>query len=128
MFSPTLLLILNFMFVKISQRVLEMLRSETFVDKLAPECIEVSPARGVKVHPHGDSEFCVHACLDKGDDPKMIPEQDKSKSNNKPFELYKRRTTIVVRRKVFLDVVCEALTEYKYMGPNQRADLVLACR
>ncbi|XP_047970886.1 P-loop NTPase domain-containing protein LPA1 homolog 1-like [Salvia hispanica] len=113
---------------KISQRVLEMLRSETFVDKLAPECIEVSPARGVKVHPHGDSEFCVHACLDKGDDPKMIPEQDKSKSNNKPFELYKRRTTIVVRRKVFLDVVCEALTEYKYMGPNQRADLVLACR
>ncbi|XP_041993920.1 P-loop NTPase domain-containing protein LPA1 homolog 1-like [Salvia splendens] len=113
---------------KISQRVLEMLRSETFVDKLAPECIEVSLARGVKVHPHGDSEFCVHACSDKGDDHKMIPEEDKSKSNNKPFELYKRRTTIVVRRKVFLDVVCEALTEYKYMGPNQRADLVLACR
>ncbi|XP_041991237.1 P-loop NTPase domain-containing protein LPA1 homolog 1-like isoform X1 [Salvia splendens] len=113
---------------KISQRVLEMLRSETFVDKLAPECIEVSPARGVKVHPHGDSEFCVHACSDKGDDHTMIPEEDKSKSNNKPFELYKRRTTIVVRRKVFLDVVCEALTEYKYMGPNQRADLVLACR
>ncbi|XP_057781823.1 P-loop NTPase domain-containing protein LPA1 homolog 2-like [Salvia miltiorrhiza] len=113
---------------KISQRVLEILRSESFVDKLAPECIEVSPPRGVKVHPQGDSECCVHACSDKGDADNITTEEDKSKSDSKPFELYKRRTTMVIRRKVFLDVVCEALTEYKYVGPNQRADLVLACR
>uniref|UniRef100_A0ACD6AN66 Uncharacterized protein n=1 Tax=Avena sativa TaxID=4498 RepID=A0ACD6AN66_AVESA len=28
----------------------------------------------------------------------------------------------------FLNVVCDALTLYKYVGPNQRADLLLACR
>ncbi|XP_059297525.1 P-loop NTPase domain-containing protein LPA1 homolog 2-like [Lycium ferocissimum] len=60
----------------------------------------------------------IDTCLDKVDD----------KSKSKPFELYKKRTTIVVRRKTFLDVVCDALTEYKYMGPNQRDDLALACR
>ncbi|XP_062082212.1 P-loop NTPase domain-containing protein LPA1 homolog 1-like isoform X2 [Humulus lupulus] len=31
-------------------------------------------------------------------------------------------------RETFLNVVCNALAEYKYVGPNQRADLVLACR
>ncbi|KAL8153143.1 hypothetical protein V2J09_010903 [Rumex salicifolius] len=44
------------------------------------------------------------------------------------FELYKRRKTVVIKRERFLDVVCDALAEYKYMGANQRADLVLACR
>ncbi|MCD7460311.1 hypothetical protein HAX54_043255 [Datura stramonium] len=51
-----------------------------------------------------------------------------NQSESKPFELYKRRTTVIVKRETFLDVVCDALTEYKYMGPNQRADLILACR
>lgn len=45
-----------------------------------------------------------------------------------PFELYKRRTSAFVRRETFLDIACDALAEYKYVGPNQRADLVLACR
>ncbi|KAJ0970313.1 hypothetical protein J5N97_023190 [Dioscorea zingiberensis] len=31
-------------------------------------------------------------------------------------------------RDTFLNVVCDALAEYKYVGPNQRADLMLACR
>ncbi|KAE8804924.1 P-loop NTPase domain-containing protein LPA1-like [Hordeum vulgare] len=47
---------------------------------------------------------------------------------NIPFELYKTQTTVVVSREEFLDVVCDALTLYKYVGPNQRADLLLACR
>lgn len=113
---------------KISQRVFEMLRSETFVDKLVPECIEVPPPRDAKVHPQRDSECCVNACSDKSVADNLIVEEDKRKNESKPFELYKRRTTMVVRRKIFLDVVCEALTEYKYVGPNQRDDLVLACR
>ncbi|XP_052177138.1 P-loop NTPase domain-containing protein LPA1 homolog 1-like isoform X2 [Diospyros lotus] len=50
------------------------------------------------------------------------------KDKSETFELYKRRTTVVIRRKMFLDVVCDALAEYKYVGPDQRADLVLACR
>ncbi|KAI7743377.1 hypothetical protein M8C21_003560 [Ambrosia artemisiifolia] len=45
-----------------------------------------------------------------------------------PFESYKRRTTVVVKRRRFIDVVCDALAEYKYVGPKQRDDLVLACR
>ncbi|KAG8072933.1 hypothetical protein GUJ93_ZPchr0006g42418 [Zizania palustris] len=45
-----------------------------------------------------------------------------------PFELYKTQTTIVVSREKFLSVVCDALSSYKYVGPNQKADLHLACR
>ncbi|KAG6520162.1 P-loop NTPase domain-containing protein LPA1-like [Zingiber officinale] len=45
-----------------------------------------------------------------------------------PFELYKRLTTVVCSMEYFLDVVCGALEQYKYFGPNQRADLLLACR
>jgi hypothetical protein len=56
----------------------------------------------------------------------LVSEEDRNKSI--PFELYKRRTTVVVRREAFLNFVCDALTEYKYVGPNQREDLVLACR
>lgn len=48
--------------------------------------------------------------------------------NSVPFELYKRQTTVVVTREAFLNVVCDALSAYKYVGPNQRADLVVACR
>lgn len=64
----------------------------------------------------GEGENVGHIALQKED------------IDNKPFELYKRRTTIVVRRELFLDVICDALSEYKYVGANQRADLVLACR
>lgn len=49
-------------------------------------------------------------------------------SNNIPFELYKRSRTAIVRREFFLDVICDSLAKYKYVGPNQRADLILACR
>uniref|UniRef100_A0A0D9VMR4 Uncharacterized protein n=1 Tax=Leersia perrieri TaxID=77586 RepID=A0A0D9VMR4_9ORYZ len=45
-----------------------------------------------------------------------------------PFELYKTQTTIIVSREKFLSVVCDALSSYKYVGPNQKADLLLACR
>ncbi|RWW81706.1 hypothetical protein BHE74_00009879 [Ensete ventricosum] len=49
-------------------------------------------------------------------------------SNGMPFELYKRLTTVVVSRELFLDIVCDALTLYKYVSPHQRTDLLLACR
>lgn len=44
------------------------------------------------------------------------------------FELYKRRTTVLLPRDLFLDLVLDALALYKYVAPNQRADLMLACR
>ncbi|KAJ4744692.1 hypothetical protein LUZ62_003734 [Rhynchospora pubera] len=51
-----------------------------------------------------------------------------SSSSAIPFELYKRQTTVVVSRYDFINVVCDALTSYKYVGPNQRADFLLACK
>ena len=36
------------------------------------------------------------------------------------FELYKRRTTVLVPRGLFLQLVCQALALYKYLAPNQR--------
>uniref|UniRef100_A0A452XC71 Uncharacterized protein n=1 Tax=Aegilops tauschii subsp. strangulata TaxID=200361 RepID=A0A452XC71_AEGTS len=53
---------------------------------------------------------------------------DADNMTNIPFELYKTQTTVAVSREEFLDVVCDALTLYKYVGPNQRAGLLLACR
>ncbi|GJT25819.1 hypothetical protein Tco_0895756 [Tanacetum coccineum] len=51
---------------------------------------------------------------------------DVSKKDDKirsiPFESYKKQTTVIVKRRRFIDVVCDALAEYKYVGPNQRAD------
>uniref|UniRef100_A0A0D9XH40 Zeta toxin domain-containing protein n=1 Tax=Leersia perrieri TaxID=77586 RepID=A0A0D9XH40_9ORYZ len=44
------------------------------------------------------------------------------------FELYKRRTTLLLPRHLFLRLVCQALALYKYVAPDQRADLHRACR
>ncbi|BFG34479.1 hypothetical protein CerSpe_207530 [Prunus speciosa] len=94
---------------KISQRVFELIRNESSSSVLLPEGTEIgSPSK---------AEACKHLVSGKDDSNKSVP-----------FELYKIRTTVVVRRETFLDVVCDALAEYKYVGPNQRADLALACR
>lgn len=112
-------------FFQISRRVFEMMKRENLADKL------VSASAGVlqqdaKTFQHGKTESRTNAWLNKGYmDGSSLGEVE---SKNKPFELYKRRTTIVVKRKLFLDVVCGALSEYKYVGPKQRDDLVLACK
>ncbi|KAK3159481.1 hypothetical protein QOZ80_2AG0150640 [Eleusine coracana subsp. coracana] len=56
------------------------------------------------------------------------PETLDASGSSMPFELYKNQTTAVVSREEFLGVVCDALSLYKYVGPNQKADLLLACR
>lgn len=53
---------------------------------------------------------------------------DALNDNDKKPTLYKKRISVVATREKFLDVVCDSLAEYRYMGPNQRADLVIACR
>ncbi|KAM2692467.1 hypothetical protein EV2_006752 [Malus domestica] len=94
---------------KISQRVFESIRNESSSNVLLLE--------GTEIVPPGKAEACNHLGSGKDDRSKSIP-----------FELYKARTTVVVRRKTFLNVVCDAQAEYKYVGPNQQADLALACR
>ncbi|XP_020407063.1 P-loop NTPase domain-containing protein LPA1-like isoform X1 [Zea mays] len=61
---------------------------------------------------------------DGTDTQKMLERSDSSI----PFELYKNQTTVVISREEFVSVVCDALSLYKYVGPNQKADLLLACR
>ncbi|KAL1109179.1 hypothetical protein V6Z11_D03G160800 [Gossypium hirsutum] len=113
---------------KISQSVFELIRSDPFYKSLHYEGNEILNSDSFKgnseredVRPtngnFGGAEAGSCLVSDKDDGNKTIP-----------FELYKRRTTVVVRRETFLDVVCEALAEYKYVGPNQRADLILASR
>lgn len=97
-----------------------MIRRENAVERLVSPFVGESQ-QDVKAYLNRETESHVDA-----DGANLTLEEDKSKTE--PFELYKRRTTVVVRRKFFLDLVCEALSEYKYVGPNQRADLVIACR
>lgn len=109
---------------KISRRVFELMRSECFSNALLPVEEVVSGSDALK-----DDESCNVDCFSKTDEGRQIGmETTDDKSKSVPFELYKRRTTVVVRRETFLDVVCDTLTEYKYVGPNQRADFMLACR
>ncbi|KAF3795897.1 P-loop NTPase domain-containing LPA1-like protein 1 [Nymphaea thermarum] len=96
---------------KISRRVFEVLRSVYLGDVTMP------------VKDEGFNRNCREK--EGGNDSVSA---DAGENDSIPFEAYKRRTTITVDRKTFLDVVCDALSQYKYVGPNQRADLVLACR
>ncbi|XP_010503159.1 PREDICTED: P-loop NTPase domain-containing protein LPA1 homolog 2 [Camelina sativa] len=102
---------------KISRRVFELIRSEG-------SC-STSPEHGKE--PKFAKENGGSTCVEKLN--RLVADDvDVDKNKSKPFEMYKRRTTVVVSREIFLDVVCDALAEYKYVGRDQRADLILACR
>nr|XP_043634472.1 P-loop NTPase domain-containing protein LPA1 homolog 2-like [Erigeron canadensis] len=105
---------------KISQRVFEITRTECSGDTLDAMGVIKTGKDFLKVHPYGKEN-------DKGEG-SLKNDNDDEKIKSIPFESYKKRTTVIVKRKRFIDVVCDALAEYKYVGPNQRADLVLACR
>ncbi|EOA12964.1 hypothetical protein CARUB_v10025948mg [Capsella rubella] len=110
---------------KISRRVFELIRSEG--------SLIVSPSHGKESVFGKTSDAATSACanVEKVNNNKVnclaTDDVDKSKSS-KPFEVYKRRATVVVSRDIFVNVVCDALAEYKYVGHDQRADLILACR
>jgi len=101
---------------QISRRVFELIRSEGSCN--------TSPENGKE--PEFAKEVGGSTCVEKLNCLVVAGDVDKNKS--KPFEMYKRRTTVVVSREIFVDVVCDALAEYKYVGRDQRADLILACR
>ncbi|KAJ0967326.1 hypothetical protein J5N97_024243 [Dioscorea zingiberensis] len=98
---------------KISRRVYEVLRVKH--STLRSPLSNVNPTKNMASSGHEEV-----SCL--------TSKVNVDKSTKIPFELYKRLTTIVVTRETFLNVVCEVLSGYKYVGPNQRADLMLACR
>ena len=104
------------------------MRSECAGDGLVPSGTNFSGLDTSKTHFEKEDGYFTGGYMGKMEAGNSLVVEKDGGSKSIPFELYKRRTTVVVRRETFLDVVCSALTEYKYMGPNQRADLVLACR
>ncbi|KHG19068.1 hypothetical protein F383_04916 [Gossypium arboreum] len=111
---------------KISQRTFELITRKSSYNSLLQEGSKTLNSDGLKgntkkedIHPTNFYRTEAGSCLVSGED---------TRDKSIPFELYKRRTSIVVTRKCFLDVVCQALYEYKYVGPSERADLILACR
>ncbi|GAB2285070.1 hypothetical protein Dimus_019525 [Dionaea muscipula] len=104
---------------KISKRVFALVRSQSPRD---------APSRGDSFDTHALKARCTGTCSSKDEVGTDIIADKDDRSKSLPFELYKRRTTVVIRRDTFLGVVCDTLGEYKYLGPNQREDLILACR
>lgn len=113
---------------KISRRVFELLRNECSTGAPLPVGVEISEVDSSRGPLGKEEDNSTGGGMDKvevGDH--LVPEKDDG-TKSIPFEQYKRRTTVSVKREIFLDLTCDALAEYKYVGPNQRADLVLACR
>jgi hypothetical protein len=63
--------------------------------------------------------------IPKRETPKASHDTNGFRVNPKPL---KKRSTVTVSREKFLNVVCKALAQYQYLGPKQRADLMVACR
>ncbi|KAL3688913.1 hypothetical protein R1sor_015222 [Riccia sorocarpa] len=105
---------------KISDSVFETFRNEM-------------PVKKAKLRRHFSDADTLFFELEKGQvDPTTVIRESKDAENiqgkNKSPKPTKKRASITVTREKFLNVVCDALAEYQYVGPNQRSDLMLACR
>ncbi|XBI50224.1 hypothetical protein VPH35_113662 [Triticum aestivum] len=98
---------------KISKRVFSVMRSEFLDASRSDRAVKEENASSLGIGE--DAEMLNTDILD-------------ATGSSLPFELYKTQTTILVSRERFLNIVCDALSSYKYVGPNQKADLLLACR
>ncbi|MED6138716.1 hypothetical protein PIB30_077042 [Stylosanthes scabra] len=113
---------------KISKRVFEVTKGESTTGTPQPEAVTLSGTYTPSENSVDKDGKNAGFCLNKTELGDRLRRLAKEKNNSVPFESYKRRTTAFVPRETFLDIVCDAMSEYKYLGPNQRADLVLACR
>ncbi|XP_022755613.1 LOW QUALITY PROTEIN: P-loop NTPase domain-containing protein LPA1 homolog 2-like [Durio zibethinus] len=113
---------------KISQRVFELIRSEPSYNSLLQLGSDTLNSDGLKGNSEKEYVHPANGDFRRAEAGSRLVSDKDDRNRSVPFELYKRRTSIIVKREAFLDVVCDALAEYKYVGPNQRADLILACR
>ncbi|KAK5830748.1 P-loop NTPase domain-containing protein LPA1 homolog 1 [Gossypium arboreum] len=113
---------------KISRRVFELVRSEASYSSLLQQGSETLNSDGLRWNSEKEDAYSNFNDFQRAEAGSRLASNEDDRNKGIPFELYKRRTSVVVKREAFLDVVCDALAEYKYVGPNQRADLVLACR
>ncbi|KAG6556227.1 hypothetical protein Mapa_002168 [Marchantia paleacea] len=108
---------------KISDSVFEFLRNEMPVKKAKirrhhSEAEALSQAYEIIDKQHSDLDTIISD----------LKEVENFQGNNRTCKPTKKRASVTVNREKFLDVVCDALADYQYVGPNQRADLMLACR
>ncbi|KAK7262275.1 hypothetical protein RJT34_29841 [Clitoria ternatea] len=113
---------------KISQRVFELTKRGSSSNNLRPEGEVLSGCDAPKGNTVKKDGQCASVSLGKADLGNQLLFGKDCRIKSVPFEVYKRRTSAFIRRETFLDIVCDAMAEYKYVGPNQRADLLVACR
>ncbi|XP_043691214.1 P-loop NTPase domain-containing protein LPA1 homolog 2-like [Telopea speciosissima] len=102
---------------KISRRVFDILKGENLKSTV------MSEVKGSLVSGLRDIEtFRKKLCEED-----MTKELFTGKSND-PYDLYMKQATVLVERRQFLDIICRCLEEYHYVGPSQRADIILGCR
>ncbi|KAJ8470501.1 hypothetical protein OPV22_024844 [Ensete ventricosum] len=109
---------------KISRRVFEVMRDEDSGGSLPPDG---RSSDSWKIPASEKNRHDIDG-LGQANMTNQLTPENVDTSNGMPFELYKRLTTVVVSRELFLDIICDALTLYKYVSPHQRTDLLLACR
>ncbi|KAI7997912.1 hypothetical protein LOK49_LG10G01667 [Camellia lanceoleosa] len=113
---------------KISRRVFEVMMRDIPGNAWPDIGMEVSSLDDVCGHNEKENGCSTGSWFgDEEADSDLVLEKD-DKCSSKPFEFCKRRMSVAVERETFLDVVCGVLAEYKYVGPTQRADFILACR
>ncbi|KAL7170193.1 hypothetical protein ACSBR2_035116 [Camellia fascicularis] len=113
---------------KISRRVFEVMMRDIPGNAWPDIGMEVSCLDDVCGHNEKENGCSTGSWFGEEEaDSDLVLEKD-DKCSTKPFEFCKRRMSVAVERETFLDVVCGVLAEYKYVGPTQRADFILACR
>ncbi|MBA0719918.1 hypothetical protein Golax_007564, partial [Gossypium laxum] len=113
---------------QISRRVFELVRSEASYSSLLQQGSKTLNSDGLRWNSEKEDAYSNFNDFQRAEAGSRLASNEDDRNKGIPFEQYKRRTSVVVKREAFLDVACDALAEYKYVGPNQRADLVLACR
>jgi hypothetical protein len=111
---------------KITKKVFEMIKNEIPVD------LEGIGSSLIDVHPKFSEvrKDNLEGCYIEQEQMKKTAANEKGvfSDNDKKPAFCKKRITVVVKREKFLDIVCAALSEYRYVSPNQRMDLIIACR
>jgi len=112
--------------VQISKRVFEIVKNQSSTDSAAR--VDMFGADMSYLDSKIHDSLSANNCSVKAEVASGLAMENDPGSKSQSSESYKRRTTVIVGRDKFLDVVCDALSEYKYVGRNQREDLILSCR
>ncbi|KAI5084627.1 hypothetical protein GOP47_0000796 [Adiantum capillus-veneris] len=116
---------------KISKRVFEVLREEFPI-----KALERTGSASSDYFKHEFSRPLSDSEIDNNkeyspEDIRRAAEENEVKLkeiSKKLYDVQQKRSTIVLSRDDFMDVVCDAMSEYRYLGPNQRNDFALASK